>query len=300
MNRSALLALVVFVGCGAPTVMTPAPRDVRVPIPAASDAFIDFVTPEATFNPAEEKMVCVLMTYTGPNTAWDKVDSQQGKFGHHIILLGANDDETRPDGTVFDCTKMTTGFQPYAIPLDGYPAGYGTELLTGKRLIIQFHYLNTGTTPILVRDVIRLQKKDPATVTKWMSVYTTAQVNFSIPAGASNFKVTYDCTIPADVELLAFGGHMHENGVSFHSELGDGTAMDLLYDVPQWTAAYRDSPPTNLYVTAPKSFVHGQTLRTSCVWNNTGDHAMEFPEEMCATFALVGNTKIPSSCRVVQ
>jgi hypothetical protein len=279
--------------------MMPTTRDVRVEVPAASDQYIDFVTPEATFLPGEEKMWCALFTYTGPTTAWDKVVSLQGKFGHHLVLLGASADETRPDGTMYDCTKMTN-FQPYAIPLDAFPPNYGTELLSGKRLIIQFHYLNTGTVPLLARDVIRLQKKDPATVTKWMSVYATNQVAFTIPVGAQNLKTTYDCALPYDVDLLAFGGHMHEHGVSFRSELGDGTTMTQLYTAGDWMPDYRDSPPIDLYVQNPKPLHTGQVLRTTCAWNNTTDHELKFPEEMCATFGLVAGTKQPVVCTVTQ
>jgi hypothetical protein len=273
-------------------------RDVRVPIPAKNDALIDFVTPEVTIMPGEDKMLCATLTYDGETTAFTKVESLQGKFGHHVVLLAQKADDTRGPGEVYDCSKMTN-FEPFAIPLNAVPAGYGTSLTAGKKLIIQFHYLNAGETPLLVRDVIRLTKMPVANVTKWTSVYATNEVGFKVPPRATDFKATFDCELPQDVELIAFGGHMHEWGSKFKADLVDGAgAATELYSVGSWKADYRDSPPINLYQSAPKPLTKGTILRTTCEWNNTTDRELSFPEEMCATFGFVAGVKDPVVCTV--
>jgi len=273
-------------------------RDVRVPIPEKNDALIDFVSPEAVIEPGEDKMICGVVQYDGDDIAFNAVDSLQGKFGHHVVLHAQLPTDDRPVGTVYECGKMTN-FEPYAIPIDAITGGYGTSLPKGKKLIIQSHYLNTSEQPLRVRDVIRLSKIPVADVTKWMSVYAASDVGFELTPKSEGIKTTFDCTIPQDLELLGFGGHMHEWGTSFKAELGTpGGTMETLYDVPKWTAEYRDSPPFNLYQTAPKLLKQGQVLRTTCVWNNDSTRTMHFPDEMCAAFGVVGGIKTPVLCQV--
>jgi hypothetical protein len=76
--------------------------------------------------------------------------------------------------------------------------------------------------------------------------------------------------------------------------------MTQLYTAGDWMPDYRDSPPIDLYVQNPKPLHTGQVLRTTCAWNNTTDHELKFPEEMCATFGLVAGTKQPVVCTVTQ
>lgn len=291
----AAVAVLSF-ACGRPP--TTEVRDVRVAMPIADPALIDFVTPDATIMPGEDKMLCATVKYEGESIAFTSVESLQGKFGHHVVLLAQKADDPRGVGEVYDCSKMTN-FEPFAIPLDALPGGYGTSLPADKRLIIQFHYLNAGEIPLLVRDVVRLKKMPVADVQKWTSVYATNEVGFEIPPRAGDYKRTFDCALPQDVELIAFGGHMHEYGAKFKAELVDSLgAATTLYEVTAWKADYRDSPPINLYQSAPKPLKKDTILRTTCEWNNTTDHKLTFPEEMCATFGFVAGVKDPVVCTV--
>lgn len=293
----AAVVLALSLACGRPATMADV-RDVRVPVPTKDDALIDFIGPEATLEPGQDKMLCGTLSYDGDSIAFSKVESLQGKYGHHVVLLAQKADDPTPAGQMYDCSKMTN-FEPFAIPLDAVPAGYGTSLPKGKKLIIQFHYLNAGDKPLLVRDVIRLKKMALTDVQKWTSVYATNQVGFEIPPHAVGHKVTFDCALPQDVELIAFGGHMHEWGAKFKAELGPaGGAMTELYAVNQWKADYRDSPPISLFQTAPKNLTQGTVLRTTCEWNNDTDRKLVFPEEMCATFGFVAGVKDPVVCTV--
>lgn len=295
MPRLLLAAALALLACGQPGAMTNV-RDVRVPVPEVDAAKIDIVAPEATIEPGSEKMYCSTLQYDGEDIAFTKVETLQGKFGHHAVLLAQKANDNTPAGTTYDCTKMTS-FEPYAIPLDAVPAGYGTSLPAGKRLIIQFHYVNSSEQPLLVRDVIRLTKMKVADVQHWTSVYATNEVGFEIPPRAQGVKKTFDCALPQDVELIAFGGHMHEFGSAFKAELGpaNGT-MTELYSVGMWKADYRDSPPINLYQNAPMHLTAGTVLRTTCEWNNTSDKTLKFPDEMCATFGFVAGVKDPIVC----
>lgn len=277
--------------CGPAAVM---PRDLRVEIPAIDPGFVQFVTNEHTIQPGEDKMFCSELEYDDADTAFTEVDSRQGKFGHHLILVSTT--KPRGKGSVYDCTEMTD-FLPLAIPANGWPAGYASSLPKGTPVVVQLHYVNTSTQPILVRDVIRLKKMDVAQVTTWVSPFALNHETFMVPPhGTAN--VEFDCTIQTPQKLLLIGGHMHEWGTTFKVEWGaDATHLTKLYEVPTWKADYRDSPPTDLYFTNQKDVPAGTVMRTSCSWLNDTDKALAYPHEMCATFGLFAGTKTPMVCR---
>lgn len=290
--RTALwaVAAVVISGCGA---ATPAPRDVRVTLPAADSQWIDFVTSEQTIAAGDEKMWCSELVYDGEETAFNYVESLQGKFGHHVVLVSSR--APRGAGSVYDCTDMTD-FLPLAIPTDEWATGYGSILKKGTPIVIQMHYVNTGKDPILVRDVVRLRKMAPSAVTTWVAPYTFFTDTFNVPAGGTASK-TFDCVLPANQKLMMVGGHMHEWGATFKVETGASTsALTTLYEVPTWQASYRDNPPVDLYLTNHKEMAQGTVFRTTCSWNNDTTDALKSPKEMCVLFGLVAGTQQALSC----
>lgn len=288
--RIAPLLVVSLAACG-PQVMPP--RDVRVAIPAADASMIDFVTAEHVINPGEEKMFCSELVYDGPDTGFNAVESLQGKFGHHVVLVSSK--APRGPGSVYDCTDMTD-FLPLAIPAGDWPAGYGSRLKSNTPIVIQMHYVNTGSQPILVRDVVRLHKIDLSTITTWVAPYTFYSDAFSVPAGAT-FTKSFDCVLPAETQLMLVGGHMHEWGTSFKLEAGPSTsALTTMYEVPMWEAHYRDDPPVDLYLSNHKVMAAGTVMRTTCSWNNDTSGPLAMPREMCVLFGLVAGRTEALSC----
>jgi hypothetical protein len=286
-----VVALITGAACGPAPV---AERDVRVPVPAADPLYIDFVTPETVFAPGDQKMFCTELTFDGDDTAFTEVTTLQGKFGHHAILVSTT--APRGAGSTYDCTEMTS-FLPLAIPANGWPAGHGSQLKKGTPIVIQSHYLNTGTAPIRTRDVIRLKRMDPATVTTWVAPFAMNHEAFNVPP-LGTASVNFDCTFPMQGKLLLVGGHMHEAGTSFKAEWGaSATALTTLYEVTTWQADYRDEPPVNLYISNPLPVAAGTVVRTTCAWANDKDTALTYPHEMCATFGLLAGTRDAFVCR---
>ncbi len=292
-------SFLIVMACGEPQQPPVQPVDVRVAIPEADPNSIDFVTVEQVIGANEDKMFCSELMYEGEDAAFTEVTSLQGKFGHHVILVST----TAPQGvgTNYDCTEMRD-FLPLAIPAnpkDGWPAAHGSSLRKNTPVVIQMHYVNTSSRPILVRDVIRLKKIDVAQVTTWMAPFALNHETFNVASGHAD-SVTFDCVMPADFKMLLVGGHMHENGTSFKIELGSSTSMEKLYEVTQWQALFRDSPPVTLFFSEPKQVTKGSIMRTTCAWNNKTDHALNYPHEMCATFGLFAGTKDSFICRKSQ
>ena len=282
-------------GCGSNPQGETNIRDLRIEVPAADPAYLDFVTNEAIIQPGEDKMFCRDFVYDGPDIAYSDIITMQGKFGHHLIPLAKP--ATSPVKEDYDCSKMTN-FEPLTIPLgDKYPEGFGTFLPKGKVVVLQMHYVNTSSTPIRVRDVLRLKKKDISTVTNWTSALITANSEIVIAPGERDHKMVFDCTVPKDFDALMLGGHMHENGASFKMEIGpDADHLTAQYSVDQWKPEYRDSPPVNLYLTKPFKIMAGSLIRTTCVWNNTTDKEIKFPTDMCIGVGVVAGTKDPWVC----
>lgn len=266
-------------------------------MPTVDPGFIDFASSEQVIGAGEDKMFCTELAYDGDDSAFTEVESLQGKFGHHVILVSTT--APRGPGSSYDCTEMRD-FLPLAIPANGWPAGFGSSLARGTPVVLQMHYVNTSNTPLLVRDVVRLKRMPVADVTTWVAPFAFNHEAFSIPAHGTG-SATFDCAMPAEYKLLLIGGHMHESGTSFKVEWGPSTtALDKLYEVTAWQAEYRDEPPVDLYLQNQKVIPSGTVMRTTCAWKNDTDQALAYPHEMCAAFGLFAGTKDPFICRKSQ
>ena len=298
MTRRLLLPLAALAAACGPAAQTALPLDVRVAIPAPDPGYVDFVGSDFEVPAGKEVMTCLHLRYDGDDQAFSMMKTLQGKFGHHAVLLTALNPQ--PPGTLEDCSDVGEmgKYDAYTIGDLELPAGYGSFLPHGKAIVLQSHYVNTGKQPILARDVLRVRKMELAQVQKWAAIVTTNLLTFEVPPHAVGVTRSFDCTVPSDVELLAFGGHMHEYGTKMSIELGpDAAHLATEYSVPEWKADYRDNPPMNLYTTAPKPVAAGSLVRVSCTWDNPTDGALGFPREMCASFGFVGGTREPVVCR---
>lgn len=296
------LTPLMLVACGgtddgaAPATPDDGIRDVRVEIPAPEANYIDFIGSEEVIQPGTEKMTCIHFQYDGEDAAFSQQLALQGKFGHHAVLLSAK--KPLPPGTVEDCTDAASmaNFDPFTVSTDDMPEGYGTYLPKGKQMVLQTHYLNTSTTPIRTRDVVRLKMVPIDSVKKWVSMFVTGSLKIEMPAHQVS-ELQFDCTMPADVRLILLGGHMHEWGTKFEAFMGpNSTAMESLYAVDPWNSEFRDNPPVNLYFENPMPIAKGTVLRTYCQYNNTTPDALDFPKEMCSLFSLVEGSKEPIAC----
>lgn len=274
----------------------PGTLDVRVPIPAADPAFIDLITGEETIQPGEEKMFCYYMDNQEGDIAVSGLIGMQGQYGHHITLLTTI--EPKPTGTREDCSSQMDmwKFRAYVLPLDNFPAGLGIHIPNGTQFVLQMHYVNAGESPILVRDVARLRRTDPSTVTTWVATMTTNDLEVDLPPGESS--KSWDCTLTEDLDLLLLGGHMHELGSKFQVEIGPNVgALESLYFVDPWQPSYRDGPPITLYLTEPHHLVAGTVIRTTCTWVNPSSTNVVFPAEMCSAFGYLAGSQTPFHCQ---
>jgi hypothetical protein len=269
-------------------------QDVRVEIPAPDPNYFDIVSPEVVIMPGEERMYCYYLDNDQGEFAVSTMEALQGQYGHHIVLLTTIEPE--PAGTFADCTAQEEmwKFRSFVLPIE-MPDGYGIKVPAGLQYVMQIHYVNAGEQPILVRDVARLRRVEPAGVQTWVATLTTNSLRLEVPPGPG--VETFDCTIAEDLDLLLLGGHMHESGTKFSIEVGpSANQLERLYYVDPWKPSYRDLPPVSLFFDAPVAIAAGTVVRTTCEWTNTGSAPIEFPGEMCASFGYLAGTDQPFHC----
>ncbi len=269
--------------------------DDRVPIPDPDPNYFDIVTPEAVIQPGQETMFCLHLENDVGDLAIVHLVGEQGTGGHHIALFTTTDPQ--PAGTVEDCTSPDANakLQWFILTFNGLPAGHAIHVPQGMHYVLQYHYINASDYPILIRDVARLQKVDPATVTTWVSTLISTKINLAIPPGTSS--ISFDCTVDQDRDLLVACGHMHEMGHRFTLDVGATTStLKNIYTVDPWQGTFRDSPPSVDYYDQPLHLAAGSVVRTTCEWENTNDQTLGFPQEMCTTFAYAAGPQQLLQC----
>lgn len=269
--------------------------DVRVPDPEPDDRFVDLMTPEFEVPPGTEKQFCYYIDYPDDSRFVRYMSSLQGNYGHHVILLRAT--EPKPSGTFEDCTEARdmSKLRIHIFPSQELPEGYGIELPEGAQYVIQSHYVNATDTPLLARDVMRVEKTDPASITTWVSVFGSVSLNATAQPGES--AVSYDCEVPEDAELLMVGGHMHEHGSRYEISMGtEEEGFETVYLVDPWRPEFRDAPPVEQLYSSPLPLPAGTIVRSTCEWRNTLSRPLEFPEEMCANFMYLAGVRESHFC----
>jgi len=279
-----------------------------------SDQFV-LDGPEVEIPGASDVQMCIYGTYTGPTIGMHNIHSYQGEYGHHFTLNGT----TTPaldvaDGTVVDCSGVSAQYQmtdltPLGLPNDAtvawqpieskrldLPDGMAVELQSGQRYIMQSHYLNTSTHPILVRDRIVVTTMTVDQVETWAAPIVFNRDDFQIPARGT-LSTSFLCTVNEDVNLLYMLAHMHEWGSAFEvDQVDDSGATVPFFTVPTWQPVMRDAPPVLDMPDGPLAIASGTTFKTTCNWSNDTDNDLSFPDEMCDTVSIVYPLKTTIIC----
>ena len=295
-----------------PSVSTDA-IDVRNDFPAPPEGGVQYISPEYIIEAFTEKQYCYFLTYEGPDTAITHQGVYQSDHGHHVLMLTTTlDDFDFPDHEYWDCTEdgdlaMVDTFPLFVGSVDEngnfgvsdgagaltLPEGMGTRLNSGTRLVMQSHYVNPLSSPILVQDAVNFGVMPQEDVEVWTAPAIHIVTDHPLEMGVAS-SLTFDCTWSQDASLLFLNGHMHELGTSFSTDHTHAGGTDRVYDVPVWDVSMRDAPPTVVFdVAAPLSVQEGDVFTTTCNWFNDRDHVVDFPEEMCTTVAMAYPTKIP-------
>ena len=262
-----------------------------------SSADIVFDTPTLVIPAYSERMHCYFLTYDGPDVAVVRGSgTQNAEFGHHVLpALSQVSTAEYPDGSVVDCTEKWVDAEPMIEVTDfagegsfsfALPDGLGRKLESGQRIMLNSHHINTTDTAIEVNDRIELYVASIEEVDTFVAPFWHSPPNLYIPPGSQD--ISHTCEIRRDLTFLYMMGHMHEYGVSFsvdHHRL-DGTT-ERIYEVLSWDAVYRDVPPVEYFDLGAFTIKEGESVTTTCSYQNNTDSALEFPTEMCTTIGIV-------------
>jgi hypothetical protein len=127
---------------------------------------------------------------------------------------------------------------------------------------------------------------DPARTIATM--FANVSTNVNLPPAAQTTSVV-DCSVKSELPFLMMANHMHEYGFKAATEVihADGTTEELRTD-GSWSNDQQFNPIYSHFPLASPLVVHaGDTIRTSCTWNNKTTTAIQFPREMCTASGFV-------------
>jgi hypothetical protein len=169
-----------------------------------------------------------------------------------------------------------------------YPqADMGYPLLGTNGLMMNLHYLNTGSTPIMAQATATIRTAVPHAVTTHVGNLFLNNQSMSVPANtpesapvwqsASNTPIT-----TFNYNILQSWSHMHMYGLKFEALLSPSTTP--FYTEPQW-----NSPPVTNYWPNPIQVPSGTSITWQCQYYNPTSSTMTFGDSaltnvMCIYF----------------
>jgi hypothetical protein len=247
------------------------------------------------------------------------VQGYQSKGGHHAVAFSYTPAAGEEPGSSFPCmgTEFSSGVDGGAAaggglagmgtflggvggegggkPSSSLPEGVAFRLKAGSGIMLNVHYLNTTETAFDGDAVVDFQFADPDPTRKIASLFINLNVGFELAPSAPTTS-TIDCVAGSDVQILMMSNHMHDYGTSATTSLipAGSTDVQILHEDKTWTFDMQFNPNyTKWPVDAPLVIHSGDTLRTTCNWDNSTDSPVKFPREMClgVGFALTSGDK---------
>lgn len=301
MNQStlftaALLAAAALGACGKAPVTTPAaPVDDFVP-PSAPKSGIQIHVNPFTVKPGKEVLMCTFTdTILGADAQVIGVDGFQRKGGHHTIVFATAPGMTRRAGTAPCNDEDMANYQFRLVGAGGaegdstgiqkgyhFPPGIGQTIPKGSQVVVQSHYVNATDGDLKAEDFLNVLYAEPGTIKFQADAFAITSLVFSVPAG-KKLEVEVPCEITDDLNVIYMLGHTHEWGTRFTMTLEDAGKVTSLYDEPGGINLQFHPPTIQFPPETPLVLKKGQKVKVKCSWDNTTDHDLKFPEEMCAS-----------------
>jgi hypothetical protein len=251
--------------------------------------------------PGAEVFKCQVFAnpFSGVNTDIVKMEGTMSTGSHHFFLFNLSAAEAAVEpavGTLGNCTGNGLEFHPFpylsqqpvwnvAFPqaADGSPMGY--PIVGGNSLMINVHYLNTGTTTINATATIKLYPAKPGVVTTHVGSIFLNQTGMSIPPTPMTSPIISsatwigDGTLPANYNIITSWQHMHYTSLKFNA-MTNGTSFytDTNWDSPNlYFHAPGMTEPTT--ATGPKQSVpmtNSQSITWECTYYNPTSATLTF------------------------
>lgn len=209
-----------------------------------------------------------------------------GRVLHHLLVsIDRDSTETRDH---YPCHGFPPGdgyvyvWAPGQGPIE-FDDG-GLRISPGDKFVLQIHY-NNGAGAQDVRDSSGFRVYHSAPEGTEYGLAQVGSMGIFVPPNSEG-RATGNCTVQRDVFIRASWPHMHEIGSAFNTTIdrADGTEETLI-DLTGW------SFEAQLIYDTPTQLHPGDTLRTTCEFDNPYDHTVTFGEgtgdEMCFNFLYI-------------
>jgi len=273
---------------------------------ALTEGFTRFVTPAiAEIAPGKDETYCQWLS----DPATDDVDimdaeGAQSMGGHHVVLYATT--LRSPIGTSRPCTDADQVSLRYlgAIGGEGVSGAVGKlpkdvvyRLPKGWALMGNVHYVNYTTKPMAAQSVIDVKMGPANPNASVASLFVNTVVDeLEIPPG--EHTITTSCEIQQDLPVVLAANHMHERGTKVKSVIKRvAGGEEVIRDDTIWAPESVFAPQMVRYPDGqPNIFKTGDTLQTTCTWNNQEGKTLGFPSEMCVTFAFYLGSGLQITC----
>jgi len=232
------------------------------------------------------------------------------QFHHHSLVKDANSLLSVSDGDFASCTDIDEagGMQiaplVHTVSLSG-PRGDGSiitmppsmafRLVSGQKYSADIHYINPTDQTVLINSAFNLGLVPAEDVQDWVSSFDLDAGPFELPADRES-SIAFDCELETGVSVVTLLAHAHQYGTEYKIEhiKADGTS-EVLLDI-EWREEYRWSSPTLFFRQNEITMEEGDTIRTTCTWDNTSGGILSFPPEMCTTSGVAVGLSEPLFC----
>jgi len=216
----------------------------------------------------------------------------QRQLVHHVLLfaatsldaLSADTADPDPGWTCFGgpgtsgTPRLLGGWVP-GTQATRFPDGTGISMRAGEVVVMQVHYNLLAGAPAPDTTQVRMQlARGP--VAKPAAILPLANLDFSIPGGATGYTSTFQIPSPANGVLWGVIPHMHTKGRHVTVKAGD----TCLVDIPSWDFHWQQT----YFFSTPLPLAVGTQLSLSCTWDNPTASVVTWGEkttdEMCLSY----------------
>jgi hypothetical protein len=307
---AAMLTTIVLVGCGSDTESPtpgggPGPGTSGFNPPAAPEGYTRLTakTVKGIESAADVTYCQYIMAPFDRDMDVLDIGGYQSTFGHHAVAFSQPDDGSLELGSSLPCMGdelegvgdaslgggFLGGIGGEAGGSQNLPPGVAFRLKKGNGIMLNVHYLNTGNKPIDGDAVLDVKFAEVDPTRKIAAMFVNVNMGFELPP-ATRTDSSIECVADSDVEFLMLSNHMHEYGTAAKTEVvrANGGAIEMMKEDPRWAYEMQfNADYARWSVETPFILRKGDTVRTSCQWNNPTTEMVAFPREMCVAVGFV-------------
>ena len=290
-------------------------------IPTATEGF-QVRSHGTDVQPNEDVEYCEVAELPGdPSTTYyvNRLEFGNGEHSHHLIIntadVGSDAEKKlaameigKPVACLGSSTlvgaqmEFTGGIQrPYGDIR--FPAGVGRVYHGGQRIVFDYHYYNTGDTPVHAASAVNYYLTDEADVKHIATVVSFANMTIDTPPNGTG-KFVGECKYNQDVMVNGVTRHTHKWGTDFNVWYAGGADDGKEFFTSKNFEEEVDHP-----FTPARLMKAGEGFRFECDYTNNEDRHLRFglnaTDEMCILFSLVweaneGEQLKKQDCTIVQ